>query len=852
MEGGEGPPKTPTNELHFTTPGRPPRPPMTAEMMQQAQLQMLSQWRTRGPPMPTMSRAPMPHYRPTSPMGSPVMRPTTPRATPPKVTGLPIFKYFHTVPPYAVEMNETQFVDSLSRFMGLINLPLRKVPRFKDQPIQMHSLYRTVTAFGGFHRCLVSLFSGANHLGPHALIAQVQNLTPGAIEEESKGLESRGLDARGLESQGLDPRGSEFRGLESRDPGSRGSEFRSLEAQSAESRGSETQSPETRTAESRSTEPQIVKSQSSESQYSKSPYSESRHPDQRHPDTRHPDTRNPDPRHPDLRHSDSRHPDLRHSEPRVAETMNMGTISTDDLLRNSEPIAEGSPIIPAKRPMSSPTTRTREDDVKDMLRGGQLMLRKLSCTPTVGKISYEELFLMLNSDLTAVQNAGLGILERLSFDSNAALSAASVVSLIRALANLLSAEVLNSLNVKVADSNTEGTDTKMDNLSELPDRIRNQRPFVFLRRKAEEEGVGLLSRPKPKSSRIESIVNVLRNWSVRTEIPAIMAGEEHFVWRVLVPILTKEEVWSSLSLECYSGLWMVFVQISSLITLTEGTRVEALLSLAVDEVKHCLQDYRAHAVAMNPELYLGAVSTAAVKNSIIQFIKVANATWKTIPPHCFLLMDALCRLLSNLRNGGVFDGECEQKKSMATMLVQVVETMWGFAESFVLAALGVAYLIDLLLRSDGELYKSYTESVPHNVHFGLPDGGYLELSLLTLLHALRRLDARYYSDWSVEMGRLIRWCDSLRRLWRHPPVGSQSPLLTQPVNAVTSQPYLVLIRMYAILGHLATTMPLQLGMTEATMVVGWITETPKGVAGELLGRPEFVSVAETILSSIQL
>jgi hypothetical protein len=483
----------------------------------------------------------------------------------------------------------------------------------------------------------------------------------------------------------------------------------------------------------------------------------------------------------------------------------------------------------------------------------------------MGKISYEELLLMLDSDLTAVQNAGLGILERLSFDPNSALNTPSVVPLIRLLANLLSAEV----RIKMADSvsgtkadNPPGTCTNLDqerpllrllDQKELLSGFSNQkRPFVYLRRKAEEEELGLLSRPKPKSSRIESIVNILRNWSVRADIPSIIAGEEHFVWKVLVPILTKKEVWSTLSLECYSGLWMVFVQISSLITLTEGTQVEALLTLAMDEVAYCLQDYRAHAVNMSPELYLGASSTAAVKNAIIQFIKVANATWKTIPPHCFLLMDALCRLLSNLRNGGIFDGECEQKKSMATVLVRIVETMWGFVESFVLAALGVAYLIDVLLRSGGEFYKSYTESVPHNVHFGLPDGGYLELSLLTLLHALRRLDARHYSDWSVEMERLIRWCDSLRRLWLHPPVGNQSPLLTQPVNAVTSQPYLVLIRMYAILGHLAMTMPLRLGTTEVTAVIGWITEMPTGVVGELLGRPEFVNVAETILASIQL
>ena len=116
-----------------------------------------------------------------------------------------------------------------------------------------------------------------------------------------------------------------------------------------------------------------------------------------------------------------------------------------------------------------------------------------------------------------------------------------------------------------------------------------------------------------------------------------------------------------------------------------------------------------------------------------------------------------------------------------------------------------------------------------------------------------------FGSWAERVtASLIAHCDSLRRLWFHPhpdPQLERSPLLTQSVTATSSQPYLVLIRLYALLGHLAYHCPalVGLGRREAELVVGWITTVPTNkVSRELLNRVEFVQVAEMLLSAIPI
>lgn len=150
--------------------------------------------------------------------------------------------------------------------------------------------------------------------------------------------------------------------------------------------------------------------------------------------------------------------------------------------------------------------------------------------------------------------------------------------------------------------------------------------------------------------------------------------------------------------------------------------------------------------------------------------------------------------------------------------------------------------------------------VLHNVNFGLPDGGYLELSLLTILHTLRRLDTSCCSSWCYKVApQLVLQIDRVRRLWTYPNFGPQlgkSPLLTQPINAITSQPYLVLIRMMAILGHLTNTQPaknLGLGHSEAERLVEWMTTpVPTAACEELLRSSEIMAITESLLASVTL
>jgi hypothetical protein len=191
--------------------------------MQQAQIQMLNQWRAQlqqgahanngvgrppnmslrptlnvprqngggvlrpptmvgGMPMPTMMRANPAMLRPpisymredggigvnrATPISSGNNRPPLPQrpsllkgmspslhhpSTLTDVSNMRIFKEFDSVAPYRADMTEGEFLESLSKFLELSELPLRKVPEFNNRPMQMHHLYKIVTSFGGYHK----------------------------------------------------------------------------------------------------------------------------------------------------------------------------------------------------------------------------------------------------------------------------------------------------------------------------------------------------------------------------------------------------------------------------------------------------------------------------------------------------------------------------------------------------------------------------------------------------------------------------------------------------------------------------------------------------------------------------
>lgn len=523
--------------------------------------------------------------------------------------------------------------------------------------------------------------------------------------------------------------------------------------------------------------------------------------------------------------------------------------------QSSSIIIDGHPLkrssseqqVTTTGPPPAKVPRTREDDVKDLLKGGQGVLRKIRTIPTVGKVSFEELTLMISSELPTVQNAALGILERISADPSFNINAVLFPSLLNALSFLLSKTIVDTVIEDQAEIETSVTATATP----------GTRPFDFLARKAEAMTLDLLHPFPNRMMRIESVVNILRNWSTKEEMVSMIAQNKHFVWGILIPSLYDSDIWSHLTLESYTGLWLVLLQVSSLIPLTDATKLESIMLIAMAEITDCLQRVSRFAYILHPAFLLDAGSTETVKKAIIQFIKVSNQFWRQIPGHCFMLIDFLCRIMSNVGNGGIFDNEggLRRKDALSGTVIKVMDLMWRFIEQFMMVALGVAFLIDRLLRLEWRLqsleYRRYSESVLHNVQFGLPDGGYLEICLLTILHCLRRLDGDLYQDWDHRTSKLISWCDSLRMLWFHSPIGTEnSSLLTQPVTAASSQPYLVLIRIYAILGHLASNVNLSLSMRDVEAVVNWIgIPMTNKVSQDLLYRPEFVHVADMLLSS---
>lgn len=843
-----GPPSPDSGAGH----GVPPRPMnygggmfpgMTPEVLQAAQLQMLQQWRaqmqlhnpparptapfamqgmmgmSRPPqpqpvgrpvpvPIPMMNRPPMnpapnPGFRPAikaeensrpSMRASPLLNPQGPPLRPPMVppsqtvppmrpqmgpmTELPIFKAFHTVFPYNPAMSETQFLESLGKFMALINLPLRKVPQFRDRSVPMHNLYRIVTSFGGFQKV-----SDANQWAGVAMSLQFSPVTPDLLGQlkslyftlfyayEQVFFHRIPLDKVICKSN---PECLQF--------------YASLgpHALLKSAKGTHDQSGQERIDES-----------------------------------------SPPP-----------------SQPKPKTSPVQRAIPVDNKPR------------PAPEPSNIPKTPvakalTRDEVLQGTLRTTHLATRRIRSIPIVGKVSYEEITLMLASTIPEIQTAALGILERLSFDASTANvpSENAVIAILDVLCCIFTQEV--ALESKRTMQKPEILET----------------PFEFLLAKLEAEAV-LLDEPVAvqRLSRLESIVNILRNWSLRPEMPAVMAKNDRLLMAILMPSLSNPDIWQYVSLDVYQGLWLVLLQLVSFVTLTNERVALQLLHVALDELERCLEKQVKLSYVMHPAFMLEADNTESIKKAIIQFIKASNQIWRQLPSHAFVLMDFTCRMLSNLSAGGMFDvddkGLVRSDTDAATTMDRVLETLWQYVEHFVITALGLAFLIDKLLKKEARQaaeFGRYADSVLHNVQFGLPDGGYLELSLLTLLHALRRCEPSIFLAWSRRSApRLISYCDSLRRLWLHPhpdPKLDRSPLSTQPFTAASSQPYLVLIRLYAILGHLAFHLP-QLegvGMREAEMVVGWIA-SPVGsrASRELLQRNEFVQVAELLLSSISV
>lgn len=66
------------------------------------------------------------------------------------VKRMPIFKQISTVTPYSPNMSEDEFVESLSRFLLLTNIPLARKPSFHGIQLPLHQFFRSVLLSGGY------------------------------------------------------------------------------------------------------------------------------------------------------------------------------------------------------------------------------------------------------------------------------------------------------------------------------------------------------------------------------------------------------------------------------------------------------------------------------------------------------------------------------------------------------------------------------------------------------------------------------------------------------------------------------------------------------------------------------
>lgn len=500
--------------------------------------------------------------------------------------------------------------------------------------------------------------------------------------------------------------------------------------------------------------------------------------------------------------------------------------------------------------------------------------------------SWQELSLMLCCPHSSLHSLALAHLERMSFVLSGPETNLTHPPNAADLNLILSA--LHAYTLEI----TENFKThKIDTLEEIPS-------LYFLGRE-ERLQIDLInsfsSRKKWIQHRMDSILNILRNLSFCTEIAPIIAASQIYVFIL------------SLASDCYFWkihAWLIFEQWQNacLIMLQTCIHIDPkrfrdicpfTLSMCAKEIEHilhftqrpkiyCLLPHISNRLSLSLEVESEKVSTDSIKKAIISLINTANDYWKHCPSHCFLLVDLVGRLASN--------SELIQKSDPQLKLLMWV--IWDLVEAYSGICLTLARLISQLVADSDFSYTNdhikWIGMVIHNAGFGLPDGGYLEGSLIALDHILPNVSSKdlitpfynksneipvdksaessdYNKDYktkkpwiNIAVCKLISLSEGLRTLWLHkiPPSRQhehQSPLIMQTAQAMTSQPYQVYLRLVSILNTIFDALPDHtisgvLTSVEEAIALKWLTEEiPTPSCREILQTPNLVKVAERIL-----
>lgn len=669
---------------------------------------------------------------------------------------LPILTQLYTVPPYNSQMDEKAFLESLGRFMHLCNCPIKKIPYLKpDKQLPMLKLFQLVAAFGGFRR--VDESKRWTAIAVSLGMSPITPETVGSLRRLYASLlfayEQVFFSKVPLDKVICTISKLSFYLGNFFNVSCLGPQqvIQHLHAINEPSKANVTDEQQLKREVIKSTVPPITNEKAAK---------------------------------PDTDHTQGQ---------RTFAKATMAAPSTAQKKISENPIVD--------------------DPVEILLRHEKNLKKVARSTLNYGRVSLEELVLMLSSDDYLLESATLCIIERISFDTTQ-LDIKFVGPLLDAFCNLLQKEFLT------IDSN--------------PINVGGQRPFDFLLRLEESKTYDLLYYDEKKndsSARIIAIFNTVKNLTTSLEQQWVRAIAEHevFINRILLPLITNASLWSTTSLELYSLAWFILHQVLPYIKQLSESKVVLLCKMALQEIEISVE-------------FLYKWTHILHWNTLFDQVQVSHRVltrfMNLVPVRCFLLIDMMGRLVSNKSIIISLDETTDAQSKIEIVLSRGLHDMLDAFYLLLPIVYGYFNLAFTSLRSAIESSK-YVDQVGyllHNVNLSLNDSGYIELLLQNITLFLERISIKSDDDpWFYHLVRvLLNLIDTFVSLYCFP-CPEKAPFLVdvqgqlksilcpQDITAHHSHPYRIYLLTLRILGLIRdNSSKLGLGLCHADLLMGWL------------------------------
>lgn len=395
-----------------------------------------------------------------------------------------------------------------------------------------------------------------------------------------------------------------------------------------------------------------------------------------------------------------------------------------------------------------------------------------------------------------------------------------------------------------------------------------------------------------------AVLDVVRQWALRPELAASV-GQCGAMISVLVRLVTsvaEDPKTAEVTPDGLRGAWLALGHAASSFSAeTAEEAAGALLGALSGDIRFLAGAARRAFLLLLPSAVHAASSgggTEDAKRAIVALHAAANGAWRALPLDAALFLDAAARVLAALlaARGGDSFGVCPARATLPgghSARPPIVALIRPLADT--VTALGgglvppfVALVRRLLGAPDfcasSAEYARWMAMVVHNPGFGLPDGGFLEASLVALHRALLLVPSRCVRREDVvgSFSSLVRVADAARALWMYDPApssgcalstkldgangssGQMSPLVASPkgalpavAQAASSQPYALFLRLLSVLVLLAPSAAPAPPSDEA-IVLSWLHDVPPSASCvAVVMRPDVLEAAATILAEMR-